>query len=511
MKFGDKTAIGVDISENGIRMVVLRRGKAGVELVRSAGVQMPEEAIKNGNIEDAALLTKALRILKRRCRIRTGRTAAALFGKPAITQMIDMPKQVPGNIRQYVQSEVKQYIAVPGKDIVMDFCAVAGAKRAADKRVLAVITDSRKMTKLVKCCSAAGLDVEVIEPPLLAYTRAVHAEKVAGRSGVNVLIAMLRGSTFMLGVFRNQIMDFVRAKDVAADVTGPDGISNWLADEIVQVVQFYDIEVLGDSGKWEMTVFIDFKSLPQGLEERIKSKCPKAVVHVQTTDNAYLDMPAQPHRVAGGQTPSPVAVGLAMRMLDTDPTGMKVNVMPGKLVKLKAVKTDVLVAANIAAAIMLLLILAVAVPARMTEKMSREVAQKQQTLADQDIHGMLAEQKALEKLLQYQSEVLGRIAGISQAHRGIDWASVLEDIGRKTPKNICITNIESKDMPKITVEGLASSNEAVQGFIKALRKSKHIRSASLVEAEKYDQASGIVKYEISCSIASAKGSGLNGN
>ena len=129
MRFGNKTAAGIDISQDRISIVLLKNGKNGPELVRSAVAPMPEGAVKDGNIADAVLLSKAIRELKRRNRmLRTKRAAVSLFAKPVVVQIIDMPKQVPSNIRQFVHNEVRNCVALPSRDIALDFCGIGSAK-----------------------------------------------------------------------------------------------------------------------------------------------------------------------------------------------------------------------------------------------------------------------------------------------------------------------------------------------------------------------------------------------
>ena len=56
MKFAEKTVAGIDITQERISIVLLKYGKNGPKLVKSAVVPVPAGAVKDGNIVDAALL-----------------------------------------------------------------------------------------------------------------------------------------------------------------------------------------------------------------------------------------------------------------------------------------------------------------------------------------------------------------------------------------------------------------------------------------------------------------------
>src|SRR4030042_3012769 len=94
---GTKTALGLDISDTRISLALLKGDKNGVKLLASATAPLPDGVVKNGSIENAEVLVKVIKGLKKRCRTRTPRTAVSLFTEPVITQIMGIPKQVPGN------------------------------------------------------------------------------------------------------------------------------------------------------------------------------------------------------------------------------------------------------------------------------------------------------------------------------------------------------------------------------------------------------------------------------
>jgi Tfp pilus assembly protein, ATPase PilM len=86
MKTGTKTALGIEISETLINMALLEKGKDGVQLVRAASTPVPAGAIKNGSIEDAEILSKAIKELKARNKIRARQVAVSLLARPVVAQ-----------------------------------------------------------------------------------------------------------------------------------------------------------------------------------------------------------------------------------------------------------------------------------------------------------------------------------------------------------------------------------------------------------------------------------------
>jgi len=503
-----KTALGVDISDKRISLVLLKRGKNGVELLASASAPVPDGAIKNGNIENAAVLANAIKRLKNSSKIRTTRAAVSLFTEPVIAQIMGIPKQVPSNIGQFVQDQVKHFAVLPGKKIALDFCGVGGvgSEASSASRLLVVATDGRKVDEIVKVCSQAGLTVEAIEPPLLAYIRALYVKKIAGKFDCNVLIAILQGNSLTLCVFRRQTMDFVRTKSISKEKAQPNELCQWLAEQINMVVQFYDVEVPDSCGKWEITVVADCAQLPENAEGSLRAKVASTNLQLLTSEDiCQAAVVSQPRGLANCQRtdkPSPVAIGLAMKLLDTDAHNLGVNLLPPEVVRLRAAQKGTLITANIAAAVLLFMILAILVPDWKIKNLNKSIGSKEVNLF-QDAHTLFGKRASVNKQIDAVSNQINQINGILGSHRDTDWPGLLNDIGKAIPKTACITNLSSGADSAVLLKGLAMSNEAVYWFADRLNKSERINSASIAGTER--DSKGLISYEINCTLAPEKG------
>lgn len=503
-----KTALGVDISDKRISLALLKRGKNGVELLTSATAPVPDGAIKNGNIENTAVLAKAIKSLKNNSRIRTTRAAVSLFTEPVITQIMGIPKQVPSNIGQFVQDQVKCCAVLPGNNIALDFCGVAGSGSEASpaSRLLVVAADGRKVAEIVKVCSQAGLTVEAIEPPLLAYTRALYAKKIAGKFDCNVLIAIFQGNNLTLCVFRKQTLDFVRTKSIGKEKAQPDELCQWLVEQINTVVQFYDVEVPDNCGKWEITVVADDEQLPENAEGSLRAKVASASLQIMTSEDiCQAAVVSQPLVLANCQRtdkPSPVALGLAMKLLDTDTRNLGVNLLPPEVIRLRTAQKGALITANIAAAVLLFMILAILVPDWKIKNLNKSIGSKEVNLF-QDAHTLFGKRASVNKQIDAVSNQIDQINAILDSHHDTDWPGLLNDIRKAIPKTACITNLSSGVDSGVSLKGLAMSNGAVYWFVDGLNKSERISSASIAGTER--DSKGFISYEINCTLAPGKG------
>jgi len=497
-----QTALGIDISQDLINLALLRKNKDGVQLLKAASAPVPDGVIKNGSIEDSAMLFKAVRELKNRNKIRAGQAAVSLLARPVLLQIIDMPKLLPTNIGQFVQNEVKHCVALSGKEIAFDFCGIGSAGRDGTSRLFVVAADAQKVADLARASNQAHLNVAAIEPPLLAYARAFYDKKIAGKFDCNSLLAILQGSTLTLCVFKKQTLDFVRTKHISKEKTEPDGLCQWLADQINAIIQFYQVEVPDSPGKWEVTVVADSIQLPKDTEESLKAKVASTSLQVRTHENAWQDTPVGQND--SPDRPSAVAIGLAMKLLGIDGSNLRINLLPPEAAEVKTLRKDLLITANIAASLFVLMIFAVGALAVMTDKVNEKIARKKQTQSLRDAYALFREQTLVEMQIKQLSDRPDLLSSIANSRPDVDWAGLLNDIRKATPKTSRITDLLSKSHSKMSLKGLAVSYEVVHLFVEMLNKSEYIESAALLETEKDDGEGGLVRYSINCALAAKK-------
>ena len=502
MKLGAKTALGIDISNGRISMALLGRVKNSVKVLKAGSAPIPKGAIKDGCIEEPEVLAKAIKELKSHNKIRARKAAISLSTSSTIVHILDVPKGAPSNIGQFVHKELKSYIALSGKAIAFDFCGIKSGQRSGN-RLLAVGGDSKEIALLNVICGQAHLDVQVIEPSILGYIRALYAERIEGKFDNSVLIAVLHADALTLCVFRKQMLDFIRVEDISGEITKADELCQWLADEINEIIQFYDIEVADRSGKWEITIVTDGVQLPDDAETSLSDNIASAALEVRTGQNACRDTIVDYNSCKG--EPSALAIGLAMGLLGIRQTGLKVNLVPPESAEVKSAKKQlVLTGIIIAVAIPLLTIAAGMGISRLADKTKKSILDRKQTELTEDISSTSKELTSLNQQIEVLSERPAEINEILDSRLVLGWAKILNGIRVQTPKSVRITDLYSVGDTRIVLEGLALTYESARLFEKTLNDLDFINLASLSEVSREDNENGFVMYKINCSLNSEK-------
>jgi Tfp pilus assembly protein PilN len=509
MKVNIKKTLGIDICESRISLALLKKSDKGIKLLKAISEPMPTGAVENGNIKDAAILSRTLKQLKKRIAASTIPTAVSLFAEPTILQVMDIPKQIPDNIGKFVNEQVKHFAALLGRKINTDFCGVSGISPDGSHSscVLAAASDKKRIANLVEMYSQAGICAEAIEPAVLAYIRALHKEKIEGRFESNVVIAIVRDNKLTLCVFRKQSLDFIRTRDIG-ESAGTEEISKWLASQINTVIQSYQVKASLNSGQWETTIVADCDKLPADSEEGLKANIPGSEVQLLRSEDACkissISRNSTRANSIRADEPSFAAIGLAMKLLDTNMFNLGVNLIPEETVRIRATRKTALVTANIMAALLLAAMLVVGGSIWKVQKINKDVDKKKTRLL-QETRSLFEENKTLDEKINNINNKLKVVNKISDSQSELYWPGLLSYVAKIRPKTICILSMASGKGDQVILKGLALSNEDVYMFTEQLRKSELIDSASIYQTNKNDKDNRFINYEIRCIPAPRKG------
>ncbi len=502
MKFNAKTALGVEISGGSINMAMLRQRADGVELVRAASGPVPDGVMEDGRIRDLAALAKAIKELRKRRGIRARKAAVSLSVSPVITSILEAPEGTPRNVGQFVRDELKSYVALSSAELAFDFCRIKSGQ-GSGSRLLAVAAAAEDLTELIRTYMRAGLDVETVEPEILAYVRAFHAERIAGRFDCNVILALLHEDSLTLCVFRREVLDLIRVEDIRAERSAPDELCRRLADQINTITRFFEVEVASSARKWEITVVADRVQLPNDAERFLKDKTSVSDLEVRSGEDAFEDTIVD--RTGCRQEASVLAISLAMGLLNVRETGLRLNLVPPDSAEVRSARKQLILTSCIVVLIIpFLAFLAGKGLSLMTEKVRRGIEGGHRTTASQNTSALLQEQRFLEQQIELLSKRPDGFNAILGSRKTVDWAGILDDVRVRTPEAVRITALYNKGETGMSLEGLALSYEAARLFVKMLNESDYVSLASLTEAAREDAAGGLVAYKIDCTVTSRK-------
>ncbi|MHC4325178.1 MAG: pilus assembly protein PilM [Planctomycetota bacterium] len=502
--YGKKTSLGIDICGDRINVALLRQAGGKIELVKAASATVPEGAMANGNITNPASLAGAIRQLLAQNQIRRQPAALSLVAKPILTQIIDLPDEIPENLTQFISTEVKHSPVLAGKEPYCGSCSLGSAGPDSSGRVFVTATDNKKISTLLKTMTLAGIDPKSIELDVSASARALYANRISDRYDHNLLFGLIHGSVMTICVFRKGEFDFIRYIDMGADADDSDKIIARCEDEFSAVIQFYDIEIESAANTmWEFVVALDTTVMEaQDLEFSLQKKFG-VEAHVCSSSTIYTDTTLEKN--ASAEQASLTAVGLAMKRFKVPASQIKIDLIPPEVQERRVTKKLVLVTANIAAIILLFMLITAGIVRIRLNQVQPLSPQSQYNNPAESMEWLLTRKKLIDTKVAELSTKKAKIDEIFDGEAITNWAGILDDIRYRTPAALYITRLSCSKGPTLEIDGQSLSYRAAHLFAELLGQSEFIKSATITETNKNHRAEGLIVYSINCELVDNRG------
>ena len=144
--FADRTAIGLEIESDLLRVVEVRRGSRGGTLQRLGSAPTPAGAVQGDRIVDPGAIGEAVKKLFATHNIQGRRVALSLPARVGLSRIAKLPLVSPNEMPELVRGELEHYRMIPPGEADFDYLVLDGNAKpgeptatllfAAEKRVV---------------------------------------------------------------------------------------------------------------------------------------------------------------------------------------------------------------------------------------------------------------------------------------------------------------------------------------------------------------------------------------
>ncbi|HDS30117.1 MAG TPA: hypothetical protein ENN67_03650, partial [Firmicutes bacterium] len=117
----EKKLIGVDFTENEIRLTQVSMGRGIPRVERYAIGPIPDGVFSGGRLVEPVRFAEAIKDLMRGYRFNGKRAVLGISGKYGVTRMITLPKMSAAQTRDAINLQLNQYVPFPPADSLYDF------------------------------------------------------------------------------------------------------------------------------------------------------------------------------------------------------------------------------------------------------------------------------------------------------------------------------------------------------------------------------------------------------
>ena len=153
-------AVGIDIGTQTITVAEVKSGKGGTIVTNFGGVELPPDAVHEGEILDQAAVAAALKELVASAKVGSKKVWLGVSNQRVVVRQVDLPWMEEKELRESLRYQIQEYIPIPVEEaeldvhIVDEFVSDAGDRM---QRLLLVAGHRDMVTAHVDAAIEAGL------------------------------------------------------------------------------------------------------------------------------------------------------------------------------------------------------------------------------------------------------------------------------------------------------------------------------------------------------------------
>jgi type IV pilus assembly protein PilM len=183
-----KTTIGLDIGSGLIKVAVIDHGRGEPELTKVAIMPLIADAIVEGEIMDAGLVTDAVRNAIEAAGIKSKAVVTAVGGRDVIIKKIQIERVRESQARELMRWEAEQHVPFDMESVELDFHILDPEADGMEMSVLLVAAKRDLIETKMHLLTDAGLTPTVVDVDAFALNNAFELNHPDAMTGVVGLI-----------------------------------------------------------------------------------------------------------------------------------------------------------------------------------------------------------------------------------------------------------------------------------------------------------------------------------
>ncbi|MCB0308237.1 MAG: type IV pilus assembly protein PilM [Bdellovibrionales bacterium] len=275
-----KNLVGLDIGSSSVKLVELKSGKNGYELVHFRMAPLPPEAIVDGAIMNSSAVVDALVDIITSEKLKTKQVATSVSGNSVIVKKIKLPQMTPEELEESIQWEAEQYIPFDIGDVNLDVHILGLDEHNVDQMEVILVAAKKDMINdYMAVIMEAGLSPQVMDVDVFALGNAFEMSYALDESSVTVL-ANIGANVINVNVMKGFQSTFTRDISIGG---------NQYTEEIQKQlsVSFEQAEALKIGGDPEGDLESSSTVIPQEVGTIIRSVSESIATEVQRSLDFY--------------------------------------------------------------------------------------------------------------------------------------------------------------------------------------------------------------------------------
>jgi type IV pilus assembly protein PilM len=191
------TAVGIDIGSRTITVAETKVGRSATTVTNFGGVELPQDAVREGEILDVQAVSSALKELVGTAKVKSKKVWLGVANQRVVVRQIDLPWMDEKERADSLRYQVQEYIPIPVEEAEIDVHVVSDYETEGGEhfqRLLLVAAHKDMIASHVQAATDAGLDPIGVDLNPFAVLRAMGTTSPL-ESGNEVLVDVGAGVT----------------------------------------------------------------------------------------------------------------------------------------------------------------------------------------------------------------------------------------------------------------------------------------------------------------------------
>jgi type IV pilus assembly protein PilM len=280
----NKLALGLDIGSSSVKLVHLREGKRGYQLLAWGEAPLPPEAVVDNQLMNSSAIVEAIRELVAQQKVKIKDVAIGVRGHSVIIKRISMPFMTQEDLDESIQWEAEQYIPFDVKDVNIDTQILTPQADAAGQMdVLLVAAKKDMINDFTSVCAEAGLTVTVVDVDAFAAQNAYEAN-YPQTPGQPVVLINVGAAVTNINIVHNGMATFTR------DITvGGNAFTEEIQKQLNISAEEAEALKVGGHGESDAVVPQEVERVIQGVADQMGGEIQRSLdFHAATAPDTHI-------------------------------------------------------------------------------------------------------------------------------------------------------------------------------------------------------------------------------
>ena len=154
-------SVGLDISSKNITIVEVLQTRKGIAIKNAIDFEIPQDSIKNGELQDPVVLAKRLKEAWRKYKFSGRNVLVGLSNLKAIVKEVELPLVDDTEISNSLKYQINDFIPIPKDNILYDYYVME--KQKSSSKIMLVGAMKSMVMNVIEAVKGAGLISQAID------------------------------------------------------------------------------------------------------------------------------------------------------------------------------------------------------------------------------------------------------------------------------------------------------------------------------------------------------------